>query len=202
MIWQIALVFTCQFVRLAVLFVGASMDITKGANYWHGSFRCDVSEIQRDLRWNNKKLTNLGSKDGLTLYSLKGEYSRWIYLRKNTGRKSIVGMIRLLKDIRHGAKVCASFITKQYRNKGLGQVLYLGAVHQYGTVKSSGNLGEMSLRIYKKLMKYHKVSVRDWNGRACKFEWPEDKEMPVVNGKKLDDTYYTYNFVVQKHQFT
>lgn len=176
------------------------MYITKGANYWHGSFKRDVSEIQRDLRWDKKKLTDLGSKDGLTLYSLKGEYSRWIYLQQNVGRKSIVGMIRLDRNIRFGAKVRASFITKQYRNKGLGQVLYLGAVHQYDTVKSSSNLGEMSLRIYKKLMKYHKVSVRDWNGRQCKFEWPEDKEMPFVNGKKLDETFHTFNFVVQKHK--
>jgi hypothetical protein len=175
------------------------MHIQKGENYWQSSFACDVSEIKRDLLGREQTLVDLGSKDGLTLFYLRGTYHRWIFLRENKNQKKIIGMIRFGKE-KGTPKVGASFITKKYRDKGLGQVLYLGAVHQFGGFKSSGNLGEMSLRMYKKLMKYHNVTVSDWHGRRCRFSWDDDADMPLVNGKALDETYETYYFSVKPYK--
>lgn len=173
------------------------MHIQKGENYWPSSFASDVYEIKNDLL--RKKAKSLGSKDGLTLRYLKGEYNRWIYLQENTGNQKIIGMIRLNNSDRIPS-VQASFISKNYRNKGLGQVLYLGVIHQFGGVKSSSNLGEMSLRMYKKLMNYHKVTVRDGCDRKRKLEWPENQDIPFVDGERIDNSWETFYFTVKPYK--
>lgn len=174
------------------------MYIEEGSNYDLESFEETVEEIKETIR-DGFDVVNLGEKDGLVLNYVKGRFQQYVFLRKAKRKNGkIVGMISMSShhDPKIGTGVFASYLRKKYRGQGLGTVMYLGAVHHLGKIHSSTCLGEMSLRTYKALRKFHKVDMYDMSNEKVRYSWNE--KIPKVNGRRIDDVWDYYHFVVTK----
>jgi GNAT superfamily N-acetyltransferase len=182
--------------------IDLAMYITKGENYDLWGFNNLKDEIKEAVA-NGNEATNLGTKDGLTLFHLdKGtRWSQYVYLQRNRD-KQIVGIISLnkKKERKIGYGVYAVYLKRGYRGRGLGTVLYLGAAHVLKKIHSSTCIGEMAVRTWRSLGHYHRLDMYQdpyaRNPKKVKYEW--DTKYPIVNGKSIDQQSSYFQFVITK----
>jgi GNAT superfamily N-acetyltransferase len=173
------------------------MEIVKGENYDKWGFDSRVDEIEELLSYTTPRF--LGTKDGLTLYHIKGEsWNQFIYLQRNRDKK-VIGMLAMAKTpYRHiGYGVRAVYISSRYRGKGLGTVMYLGAVHVLKKIHSSTCIGEMAVRTWRSLSKYHTLEMYDLYERKRDFKWKKRESVPRIDKKRIDETRDCYHFVIK-----
>jgi predicted acetyltransferase len=155
------------------------MKIVPGTNYSKSSFDWSVTAIEQAV--NRKQPTHLGSKDGLDLFYIKDQYKEhFIYLKDGN---EYIGMIRLGGDRygkEFGYRVGAVYLCNKYRGRGLGTVLYLGAINRLKRIHSSTNIGEQAVRAWRSVAKYHPLKIYDHYEEKVDYTWGARKKNPVI----------------------
>jgi predicted acetyltransferase len=170
------------------------MQIVTGTNYSKSSFDWSVNSIEQAAY--RKKPKHLGSKDGLDLYYVQDQYKEhFIYLKDG---REYIGMIRLSND-RYGPKtfgykVGAVYLCNQYRGRGLGTVLYLGAIHQLKRIHSSTNIGEQAVRTWRSINKYYPLTIYNDNDDVVEYTWTR-KNPKIENHGSMARGYNNFTMV-------
>jgi GNAT superfamily N-acetyltransferase len=152
--------------------------IKKGSNFPESKYKRAVFHLELALRKSQPR--DLGEKDGLSLRYVKDQFGdHLIYLRDD--HLKIVGLLMATK----GRAVSNVFVLPKYRGQGLGTVLYLGAIHVLGKLKSSYDIGTMAVRTWKSVSKYHRVTLVDAEDHSVDFEWGPGG-IPSVGGTPID----------------
>jgi predicted GNAT family N-acyltransferase len=171
------------------------MDIVSGTNYDMWGFNTQVDSIKNALD-DGKKPKHLGHKDGLDLFFLKvSKYERFVFLKNG---KEYIGMLNIQgdKDELLGCKVGAVYLKNKYRGRGLGTVMYLGAIHKIKKLHSSIYIGEQAVRTWRSLGKYHDLKIYDDEYNEMKYTWEPHRKFPLVGGRRLNEGYDDYHFAI------
>jgi|SRR5476651_209937 len=185
----------CSSVLLAVANCGinlfSSMNIVSGTNYSKSSFEWSITTIEQAV--NRKKPKHLGSKDGLDLFYIKDQYKEhFIYLKDG---REYIGMIRLSNDCSPeelGYRVGAVYLCNQYRGRGLGTVLYLGAINRLKRIHSSTNIGEQAVRTWRSVAKYHKLEIYDHYDEKVEYTWAKGRKNPKIANHGMMNEGWNY----------
>lgn len=172
------------------------MNIVKGVNFCKGGFEDLVAIIDRAESVNDPEF--LGSKDGLDLYYIASRSrERFVYLKKG---ETYVGMISLYGRKRDslGFGVGAVYLNAQYRGRGLGTVLYLGAIHKLKRIHSSTCIGEQAVRTWRSLGKYYDLKIYNLenNKTPREYKWEKHRKFPLIDGKRMNQGWDYYQFCV------
>lgn len=174
-----------------------AMSITKGENVDKKSGALFLRRMQRDLQA-AKRPKSLGTKDGRTLWSFLTPYHDPAFMLvegHSLDGKPIGGLLTT-----NLGKIDTVFVDPAFRGKGLGTVLYLGAIHELGSIRSSTYIGTMAVATWKAISKYYHVRLeRLGSGKPVPvpFEWGSDG-IPVVDGKPITKLKDSFIFRVTK----
>jgi GNAT superfamily N-acetyltransferase len=172
------------------------MNIVKGVNFCKGGFEDQVAIIDRAEQRREPEF--LGSKDGLDLYYITSNCrEHFIYLKHED---DYIGMISLhgRKKNKLGFGVGAVYISPKFRGRGLGTVLYLGAIHRLKRIHSSTCIGEQAVRTWRSLAKYHDLKIYDLYDEDTpkEYTWETKRKYPLIDGKRLDQGWDYYQFCI------
>ena len=132
---------------------------------------------------------SLGVKGGIEL-RLYVEPTKEFYALYSLDESRFIGYLSYITNCSHMPKmkgyVQASYLTKKWRGKGLGIVLYLGLLHNRKHVCSDANFSASAVRTWRALSKYN-YKVKLW---CTTFDKPTSFEfidnIPYVEGKSIE----------------
>lgn len=172
------------------------MYIVDGENFCKDGFEDQVSII--DQAEMSREPEFLGSKNGLDLFYITSRNKeRFVYLKHE---EDYIGMICLTgrKKDELGYCVGAVYLDPAFRGRGLGTVLYLGAIHRLKRIHSSTCIGEMAVRTWRSLGKYHDLKIYDAYeyGQPKKYKWESNRRYPKIEGKRMNEGWDSYQFSI------
>jgi GNAT superfamily N-acetyltransferase len=152
----------------------------------------------RSSAWNmlESKSKSFGIKDGLEMRVGKLDSGgSFVYLQNLKAedlkdQSSIIGGLELTSY----KTVASVYLDPSYRRKGLGTVLYLGAIRAFTEVRSGSSISIYAVRTWRSVSKYHKVDLLESRtGKSVPYIWGPDG-IPSVDGKPIDELSQNFQF--------
>jgi GNAT superfamily N-acetyltransferase len=130
---------------------------------------------------------DLGSKDGLNLKLVSDVTDRVLTL--DDGQRVVAYGKLEHSPYSKRWRMYNLYVDKDYRGKGLANVLHLGALHVYKHLESDTCMAVGALKAFKAMERFgYKIKMLDTkNGKTVPFKWGADG-IPVVEGRSIEDS--------------